>query len=125
MGNCLYMLRGLDSNQEYPAPKAGVLPLNDPASYGHTTYQFIFERRTGIGPVTFSLARRHSTGELPPRHGQGNYVSLPTSLPTYVSQGVYTYCTPLRRYYTQIFYSCLIRVINKLLYVQRTGVEPV
>ncbi len=25
------MLRGLDSNQEYPAPKAGVLPLNDPA----------------------------------------------------------------------------------------------
>ena len=27
-----YMLRGLDSNQEYPAPKAGVLPLNDPAS---------------------------------------------------------------------------------------------
>ncbi len=29
-----------------------------------------FERRTGIGPVTFSLARRHSTGELPPLHGR-------------------------------------------------------
>ena len=28
-----------------------------------------FERRTGIGPVTFSLARRHSTGELTPRSG--------------------------------------------------------
>ena len=25
-------LRGLDSDQEYPAPKAGVLPLNDPAA---------------------------------------------------------------------------------------------
>ncbi len=24
-------LRGLDSNQEYPLPKSGVLPLNDPA----------------------------------------------------------------------------------------------
>lgn len=28
----LTQLRGLDSNQEYPAPKAGVLPLNDPAN---------------------------------------------------------------------------------------------
>lgn len=61
----VYVLRGLDSNQEYPAPKAGVLPLNDPASYGHTL-PVIFERRTGIEPVTFSLARRHSTGELTP-----------------------------------------------------------
>ena len=38
----------------YPAWKAGVLPLN---------YTRILERKTGLEPATFTLARWHSTIE--------------------------------------------------------------
>ena len=65
------VLRGLDSDQEYPAPKAGVLPLNDPAkktANAIIALAVVLERAKGVEPSTFSLARRHSTGELRPQN---------------------------------------------------------
>ena len=49
------------------------------ACYHYTTRQEItynFERRTGIEPATFSLARRHSTGELPPHFSANRRIGV-------------------------------------------------
>lgn len=56
------MAAGLGFEPRLTAPRAAVLPLDDPA---------IYERMTGFAPVTFSLARRRSTTELHPLGAEG------------------------------------------------------
>lgn len=59
---CPILLRGLDSNQEYLAPKASVLPLNDPALIVFlvtiTGYQFFVLCRNSLKKLVILSGRR-------------------------------------------------------------------
>ena len=54
----------------------GIRTLKRSATTSWATNPSILERRTGFEPATFSLGRRHSTAELPPREFYPRNMSL-------------------------------------------------